>query len=79
MRTLSLKVPEHLDGELAREVCRLRVTKSELVRLALEAYLAPGRETDGRSFAARAGDLSGCLEGPADLSWAERHMEGYGE
>lgn len=79
MRTLSLKVPEQLDGELTREIRRRRVTKSEIVRAALEAYLAPSRQADDASFAARAGDLAGSLEGPADLSCAESHLEGYGE
>ncbi len=78
MRTVSMKLPDWLDGQLAKAARRLGRSKSALVRDALEAYFngaaAPGR----RSCLDLAGSLAGSLKGPRDLSSGRKHMRGYG-
>lgn len=74
MRTTSLKLPEALDqrlGELARS---RHVSRSFILREALEAYAA----SSGHSVTRAAGDMVGALAGPADLSTAPEHLDGYG-
>jgi hypothetical protein len=50
----------------------------ELVREAVAAYLVGEPEPRPGSFADRAADLAGCVDGPADLSTAPEHLAGYG-
>ncbi|MGH7275782.1 MAG: hypothetical protein ACREIY_01995 [Candidatus Rokuibacteriota bacterium] len=75
---LSVKVPAALGARLAAAAARKRSSKSGIVRSALEAALAAKRTPRARSFAAIAGDLAGCVSGPADLSHHPRHFRGYG-
>ncbi len=75
MKTLTLKVPEALDKELAGLARQRGSTKSAFVRQAIAELLPKGRR---RGFVEAAGDLAGCLAGPRDLSSAARHMSGYG-
>jgi hypothetical protein len=84
MNTLTLKLPEGLDQALTDASVRAQVSKSELVRRAMLAYLAPGAVQDGReqppSALALAGDLVGCFEGgPTDLASNPRHLDGFGK
>ena len=44
MNTLTIKIPPSLDSALAQASARAQVTKSELVRRAVAAYLAAGSE-----------------------------------
>jgi len=75
MRTVSFKLPAHLD-ETLDELARARgATRSALVREALEA-LAKGKR---RSVTALAGDLVGSVEGPTDLATNKKHLSGYGK
>lgn len=79
MKTLSLKLSEAVDSQLsaiARQRCS---NKSEVVRSALDAYLADKSVTPQGSALDLAGDLVGTLEGPADLSSEAKHLQGYGQ
>jgi predicted transcriptional regulator len=78
MKTLSLKLPEALDDELENLAARKRTSKSAVIREALSGYLGRNGSTQGASFAALAGDLAGCVEGPDDLSVNPDHLAGYG-
>ncbi|MBI5505290.1 MAG: ribbon-helix-helix protein, CopG family [Deltaproteobacteria bacterium] len=75
MRIASFKLPEELDRALTEMARGRHMTRSALVREALEK-LAP-RPTV--SAADLAGSLVGCLEGPTDLSTSAKHLEGFGE
>ncbi len=84
MNTLTIKLPSGLDAALAEASTRAQLTKSELVRRAVIAYLVPGGLQDGGaqppSALALAGDLVGCFGGgPADLSSNPRHLDGFGQ
>ncbi len=78
MKSICLKIPEELDARLAAELEGRGVNRSELIREALESYLARPKGAPAASFAALARDLAGCVEGPEDLSCAPEHLDGYG-
>ena len=79
MKVLSLKVSESLDRKLSAVVKRRNMSKSVVVREALEQYLDESHEVRGGSFLELAGDLVGCVkDAPADLSVNPKHLDGYG-
>ena len=78
MKNISLKLPNDLDQELASLAERKGVTKSALIREAVEGYLAHALGRKKPSFLERAGDLIGCVEGPGDLSYNKAYMKDYG-
>ena len=75
VRTISVKLPDDLDQELTRLARQRGASRSAVLREALERF-ARGISD---SFAARAGDLAGSIEGPSDLSTAHDHMADYGQ
>jgi predicted transcriptional regulator len=79
MKTLSLKLPEELDIRIGAIARQRGSSKSEVVRRALEAYLAGEATPWSGSALELAGDLVGALVGPTDLSYHQEHMRGYGE
>lgn len=78
MSTITCKIPERLDAELQTLARRQRVSKSAIIRQALERHVQ--RRHTGTS--PRAFDLvkvlSGSLHGPTDLSTHPRYLEGLG-
>ncbi len=78
MKTISLKLPDGLDQQLAVHARAQRTTKSELVRAALEAYLKKDGRPGSDSCLDLAGDLIGSIEGPSDLSVNPKHLKGFG-
>lgn len=81
MNTLTIKIPAGLDTALAQASERQHLSKSELVRRAVAAYLGhAGTEARAPSVLDLAGDLVGCFSGgPADLSSNPRHLDGFGQ
>jgi hypothetical protein len=83
MAVISLKLPDTLDAELATQAQLLRLSKSELMRRALKAFLqsAAGMEAQpALSAFDRVADLVGCCEGgPPDLSSNPAHLAGFGD
>lgn len=78
MDTISLKLPRELAIRLESVAKQRRMTKSALVRDALAAYLANGNEPLPGSFGDLAREFIGCVEGPGDLSYNPKYMEGFG-
>ena len=79
MRTVSFKLPKHLDLMLTRVGRRRGTSRSAVLRDALERYASSGFATPGSVLEA-AGDLVGCLKGgPRDLSTNPKYMKGFGE
>ncbi|MBM5797674.1 MAG: ribbon-helix-helix protein, CopG family [Cyanobacteria bacterium M_surface_7_m2_040] len=83
MAVVSLKLPDALDAELSEQAQRRRLSKSELMRRALRAFLqglpepSPAAEPTAADLVA---DLVGCCEGaPPDLSSNPVHLAGFGE
>lgn len=79
MKTLSLKLPDALDDQLESLAGRLRTSKSAVIREAISGYLNENSPPARESFAALARDLSGCVEGPEDLSMNPDYLAGYGK
>ena len=81
MNTLTIKIPLGLDTALAQASERQQLSKSELVRQAITAYLGQaGSQARAPSALDLAGDLVGCFSGgPADLSSNRRHLDGFGQ
>jgi len=79
MSTLSLKLPDTLLLRLDQESRQRRVTKSALVRAALERELEPQKNTKQASCYDLARDLAGSLKKlPKDLATNPKYMEGFG-
>ncbi len=78
MRTRSLKLPANLDSRLDQSARRRCVSRSAVVREAVEAYLGRNTTPAARSVLARVQDLAGCVDGPADLSVDKDYLDGYG-
>lgn len=83
MAVISLKLTEALDAQLTAQAQRRRLSKSELVRRALTAFLHSSEQgVDGsqaQSAADLLADLVGCCEdGPADLSSNPAYLSDFG-
>lgn len=82
MNSLTIKLPAALDLQLALVSKRERLTKSELVRRAVAAYVARPLGTTSPFVSAleQAGDLVGCFQGgPKDLASNPKHLAKYGK
>ena len=80
MNTLTIKIPPVLEQELLQLSEQAHLSKSELVRRALTAFIAQ-RKTMTPSVSAldQAGDLVGCFGGgPTDLSSNPAYLKGFG-
>jgi metal-responsive CopG/Arc/MetJ family transcriptional regulator len=77
-RLLSVKVPETLERDLEQRAEKLGQSKSEVVREAVQEYLARRKGTNKGSFLDQARDLAGVVEAEPDLSTNPEHLEGYG-
>lgn len=83
MAVISLKLTDALDAQLTAQAQRRRLSKSELVRRALTAFLRTSEQGgDGlqpQSAADLLADLVGCCEdGPADLSSNPAYLADFG-
>jgi predicted transcriptional regulator len=78
MRPVSFKLPPALDERITRVARRRRMSRSALVREALEAIGEGVASGDVQSVGEAAADLAGALTGPRDLSTSKKHMAGYG-
>ena len=80
---ISLKLSDQLDQQLSEQPHRSHLSKSELMRRALQAYLqgsgSPSSSLDP-SAGDRLADLIGCcVNAPPDLSTNPAHLIGFGE
>ena len=78
MKALSIKLPDPLFHDLAQRAKSSATAQSEIVRLALAAYLSAGDEPKTASCAQRASRWIGSIEGPEDLSTNPKYLEGFG-
>ncbi len=81
MSTLTIKIPATLEREIILATRREQLTKSELVRRAVAAYLL---RSSGQaalvSALEQAGDLVGCFKGgPKDLASNAKYMDDFGK
>ncbi|WP_419935136.1 ribbon-helix-helix domain-containing protein [Candidatus Palauibacter sp.] len=78
MRPISLKMPRHLAREVSEAARRRGVSRSALIREALETFLRRERAAPTVSALSRAVDLVGAFPGPDDLSVNPDYMRGFG-
>ena len=79
MKPVSLKMPQHLAREISEVARRRGVSRSALIREALEAFLRAERTSPADSALSRAVDLAGAFPGPDDLSANPDYLRGFGE
>ncbi|MBV5299558.1 MAG: CopG family transcriptional regulator [Rhodoferax sp.] len=81
MNTLTIKIPATLEQELAHLSQQTNVTKSELVRRALLAFIVQSKSaTPFVPALDQAGDLVGCFSGgPSDLSSNTEYLKDFGQ
>ncbi|MCY4182637.1 MAG: ribbon-helix-helix protein, CopG family [Gammaproteobacteria bacterium] len=73
-------MPETLSAELAAAARRRGISKSALVREAIQSFLLADEAAGGREPGlTRIADLVGAFTGPADLSVNDKYLEGFGE
>ena len=78
MKTLTVKVPEELDLKLAAVVEKMKESKSNLIRTAIEHIVESNEAVTPNSCLDLAKDLIGSVEGPGDLSHNKKYFKGYG-
>lgn len=79
MTTITCKLPEALDAELEAVAKKRGVSKSEVVREAIEANLPEQKEQAGLSAYDVMKAARGILKhGPRDLATHPRHWKGFG-
>lgn len=81
MNTLTIKIPSTLEAAIVSASVEAHLSKSELVRRAIETYLRQ-RESASPFVSAldRAGDLVGCFSGgPDDLASNPAHLTEFGQ
>jgi hypothetical protein len=80
MSTLSLKLPDSLLLRLDQESRARRLSKSALVRSALERELQPSKSARAATCYDLAHDLAGSIRKklPKDLATNPKYMEGFG-
>ena len=80
MKTLTLKLPASLEARLASASRRHKVSKSAIVREALQNHFSQRDSASPHSFTALAADYCGCLKGgPSDLSSNKQRLKGFGK
>jgi predicted DNA-binding protein len=79
MKTVTVKVPEELDRRLTSVTEKTGESKSNLIRAAIEYMLSMCEIITPNSCLDLVKDLSGSIDGPADLSCGKKHLEGYGK
>lgn len=79
MTPVSLKMPRRLVVEVSEAARRRGVSRSALIREALEAFLSEERVTQPESALSLALDLVGAFPGPEDLSTNPDYMRGFGQ
>ncbi len=79
MNTISLKVPELLAIRLEDAARQKGVSKSVLIRAALETYLQTEGAEQPESVLSQAPALAGLLSGPEDLSVNKDYLRNFGQ
>ncbi len=80
MVTITCKISDELNEQLEAEASRKMLSKSALVREALEHSFKRPRQARQRTAFDQIKDLCGIVkEGPADMSTNPKYMDGFGK
>ena len=78
MTTVSLKLPDPLALRLEESARKKSISKSALIRAALETYLRAEKVVPEGSALSRSADLRGVFSGPEDLSDNSSYLTNFG-
>lgn len=78
MHIVTFKCPDDLLKWLENESKERKISKSDLLRRALEFFFSQKGLTSSVSLYSLSKDLCGSLKGPKDLSTNPEHLERYG-
>jgi hypothetical protein len=78
VKTITCKLPETLDAELEAAARDEGVSKSQVVRKAVEDRISRNRARRSPRAFDLVKDLSGSVKGPSDLLTNPKHMEDFG-
>jgi metal-responsive CopG/Arc/MetJ family transcriptional regulator len=79
MSTITCKIPETLNAELGLVAETLGVSKSEVVRDAIERKIEQQKQQQGLSAHDVMNSACGVIkQGPSDRSWNPKRMKGFG-
>jgi hypothetical protein len=78
MSTITCKLSARLDADLASTARDQGVSKSDIVRQALENHIGRRRGKKRPRAFDLVKNLSGCLKGPADILTNPKYMEDFG-
>ena len=78
VKTITCKLPENLDAELETAAREEGLSKSQVVRKALEDRIRRNRAKRSPRAFDLVKDLSGSVKGPADLLTNPRCMDDFG-
>lgn len=79
MSTITCKIPETLDVELELVAEKLGVSKSEVVRDAIESKIQQQKHQQALSAHDVMNSACGIVkQGPTDRSWNPKRMKGFG-
>ena len=77
---ISVRIPGALGQKLKKRSRVQQKSESDLVREALESYLAESNDEPSAFDLAQRSGLIGCVRrAPRDLSTSRRHFEGFGK
>lgn len=78
MKAISLKLPDPLFNDLVQRAHASASTQSDIIRLALVAYLKSDPAVEPASCAQQASRWIGMVAGAEDLSTNPEHLRGFG-
>lgn len=78
MQTRTVKLDNQLDSQLLQFIKMTGKNRSDVLREALELYLAQ-QQAPKLSVYAQIKKYSGIITGPTDLSCNKKHLKGFGE
>jgi len=78
MKTVTCKLPENLDAELEAAAREEGVSKSQVLRKALEDRIGRNRARKSPRAFDLVKDLNGSVKGPAGLLTNSKHMDNFG-
>ena len=80
MTTITCKIPRQLDALLAAEARKKRVSKSQIVREAIQDRVKRRKGKEAPRAIDLVKDLMGSIKGgPRDISTNPKYLEGFGE
>jgi predicted DNA-binding protein len=78
MKTITCRLPEHLNARLNAVAREQSVSKSQVIRKALEQNFSKHWEKRALRAIDLVRDLSGSVNGPADILTNPKYMEDFG-